>query len=442
MRQAAIHPMHMTIYGTMIFIAVPAALWLLGAFANRGHGLAARLLGFTVGTDNRLSLSRLQAFFWTLVIFGSYAAAMAIHADIRPATDAEISAATQRAQAAVDEAAVRKTDYQKAQTAQEVAESALDTAEDTLATAQQDVTFWAKVVPPAATKEEIENQSKMAQAALLQAQKARDDASALKVRKTSFVTAAKNSYDEAQRYADNAQNGVPSSAWVQIPSALLALSGIAIGTGVFSSLIAAVGGEDQTASVTGLRTVQFGTGQNQTPLPASSDVQVQAPDPNNPNSIVLSGAGFGTSKGSVRFRGIGFNKTAARVIYWRDSEIALDVPDKAQYSRIIVDTPNGKLTYKLSGAHPNFTLGNEVVHYEFVDLFRDDKNPNTLSLMKFQMFGWTLIAITIYVWLFLTHLSDHIQTLPLVDPSVAILTGVSQAGYLAGKGVSNTSSQP
>lgn len=47
------------------------------------------------------------------------------------------------------------------------------------------------------------------------------------------------------------------------------------------------------------------------------------------------------------------------------------------------------------------TLGVPVYYYEFSDLFRDDKNPSAMDLMKFQMFGWTLVAIFIYAWLFL-----------------------------------------
>ena len=60
-----------------------------------------------------------------------------------------------------------------------------------------------------------------------------------------------------------------------------------------------------------------------------------------------------------------------------------------------------------------------------------------MDLMKFQMFGWTIIAIFIYSWLFLSNLGNTIASLPLVPQSIVILTGLSQAGYLAGKGVSN-----
>lgn len=91
----------------------------------------------------------------------------------------------------------------------------------------------------------------------------------------------------------------------------------------------------------------------------------------------------------------------------------------------------------LKGDVQRLTLGIPVYYYEFSDLFRDDKNPSGMDLQKFQMFGWTIVAIFIYSWLFLSNLNDHIGSLPLVPESIVILTGLSQAGYLAGKGVSN-----
>jgi hypothetical protein len=59
--------------------------------------------------------------------------------------------------------------------------------------------------------------------------------------------------------------------------------------------------------------------------------------------------------------------------------------------------------------------------------------------MKFQMFGWTVVAVRFYVILFLSKLANDISQLPTVDPSIVILTGVSQAGYLAGKAASTVS---
>lgn len=111
--------------------------------------------------------------------------------------------------------------------------------------------------------------------------------------------------------------------------------------------------------------------------------------------------------------------------------------DPMHFQPLIVDTGNGKLCYKLSGAVPNFTLDAPASYYEFTDLFGDDKNPRGMDIMKFQMFGWTLVAIVIYAWLFLSELHDHIETLPRVDASIVILTGLSQAGYLTGKPVAN-----
>ena len=89
------------------------------------------------------------------------------------------------------------------------------------------------------------------------------------------------------------------------------------------------------------------------------------------------------------------------------------------------------------GEPNDFSLGLPIVNYEFIDLFRDDKNPQTLDTMKFQMFGWTLIAILIYGYLFLSSISASMTELPTVPESIVVLTGLSQGGYLAGKAVSN-----
>ena len=57
--------------------------------------------------------------------------------------------------------------------------------------------------------------------------------------------------------------------------------------------------------------------------------------------------------------------------------------------------------------------------------------------MKFQMFGWTLVALAIYLVLFVHNLDPHTATLPMVDSSIVVLTGVSQTGYLSGKAIAN-----
>src|SRR5713226_7476123 len=130
--------------GWIIFFGVPGTLWLLGAIVNRGQrSRAARVFAFMVGTDNRLSLSRLQAFLWTLVIFGSFAAAMAIHKDIKPATAAEIDAATKGAKEATDAAAVKKTAYQSALAEAVATEGARNAAHDALVQAKAEADYRA-----------------------------------------------------------------------------------------------------------------------------------------------------------------------------------------------------------------------------------------------------------------------------------------------------------
>jgi hypothetical protein len=423
--------------GWLLFVGVPAVLWILGAWANRGHGIVAKILGFAVGTDNRLSLSRIQAFVWTLVIFGSFAAAMSIHKDIAPATQAEVDAATKKAKEAADAAATKKAAYQSALADAAASETARKAAHDALVQAEAEAKVLAQRAAAAPKDGDLAAKNKAAQETVLKAQVAFAGQDALAAVKKRTADDAQAISKQAEEDAQNAQKKVPLTAWVQIPAALLALAGIAIGSGVFSSLISALGNEQQTASITAITAVKFGSNaaQGQIPLPPGPDVQ--SPDPSHPDSLLIQGSHLGVTKGTVRLYASRFSKDLARVIYWHDNEIAIDLAPGATYTKMTVDTAYGKLTYGLSGKHPALKLGPQIMHYEFVDLFRDDKNPDTLSLMKFQMFGWTVIAVAIYVYLFLTHLSADISTLPVVDPSIVILTGVSQAGYLAGKGVSN-----
>jgi hypothetical protein len=253
--------------------------------------------------------------------------------------------------------------------------------------------------------------------------------------KSQAVAAAKASWEVADAEDKKAQQLTKRFAWVRIPPALLALAGIAIGSGVFSSLIASVNGDSKTGCITSLDPVKAsGLG-----VPAGEKAEV--PKDTNANCLVIAGSDMGDS-GKVLLGGLTLRRQAARVIYWKHdgTEIAIELPNGRRYSTLVVETSNGKLGYGLVGDPPNFELGAPRIQYDFADLFRDDQNPESMSLMKFQMFGWTVIAISIYVYLLLNgNLTPQIQSLPAVDPSIAILTGVSQAGYLTGKGVSKVS---
>jgi hypothetical protein len=263
-------------WGWAALLLVPSLLWLCGYAAAKDHKIGEPRAVFIGGSDHRLSLSRLQALAWTLVIFGTFAAAMVV---------------------------------------------------------------------------------------------------------SSKVTATQ---------------------WIKIPDGVLQLAGIAIGSGVFSSLIAVNSGEEKTAQVTGL-------------APGAAAMQMN-----------ISGTDFGV-RGSVRL-----NKVQLLVLAWTDMSITVSGAALTA-NTLIVETGNGKACYTVTGTFPTLQLGAPKVCYEFVDLFTSDKSPDILDLMKFQMFGWTVIAIVIYVVTFLATLSNSITQLPGVDSSIVILTGVSQAGYLTGK---------
>jgi hypothetical protein len=233
--------------------------------------------------------------------------------------------------------------------------------------------------------------------------------------------AAAQTADEALKNAAALTN---SYRWVDIPAALLALAGIAIGSGVFSSLISAVNSEDKTACVTSLGSIP------------QADLKAHFPDAQaatNPNALSIIGKDMG-SNGAVRL-----DRDRVPILLWKSdgTQIIVDVNDGGSYRTLTVDTPNGKLCYKLGGSTPALILGLPKIYYEFSDLFRDDKNPSGFDLMKFQMFGWTFIAIVIYIYLFLADLRPDLASLPIVPTSIVILTGLSQSGYLTGKAVSS-----
>jgi hypothetical protein len=407
--------------GYLVFFLLPILLWLIGVAVVRRKGFEARAFAFVAGSDNRLSLSRLQAFIWTLVIFGSFAAAMAIHTQIISGTQAEVEKAKADGKTAADHAASLKADVdkavaeaKKAADAKIVADNALKEADAKTQTLASDTNATPETRKSAADK--------AAQAKADAQAKAENKATADKA-----VAEAKAAADKAEEEAKAAAAKAKSYDWVDIPAALLALAGIAIGSGVFSSLIAAASGEDKTACVTELGPI---TEANlKTTFPGAG---VSA----NPNSLVIKGKDMGKS-GKVRL-----DRDSVPILFWKDdgTTIVVDVRDGIEYHTLTVDTPNGKLCYELTGKTPALILGLPKFNYEFADLFRDDKNPSNFDLMKFQMFGWTVVAVVIYAYLFLTDLRSDIESLPLVPQSIVILTGLSQAGYLTGKGVSSVGS--
>lgn len=364
-------------WGVLLFFLVPTILWLIGVLFIKRPKLSDKLVAFIAGSDNRLSLSRLQAFAWTLVIFGSWVAGMAVHTKISPLGETATIQAKADAQFYADIRDFQKGVYDKA-----------------LATFQQT-----------------------------------GDRTAIDKAKVEYYTAMQD--------ANTASAKASSSDWVRIPGALLALAGIAVASGIFSSLISAVNSEDKSACVTGIARIDPPEFNDPVKYPETVDSQ-------SINLLKIVGRDMG-KVGKVRFGKNKVYSVLAPILYWRDdgTEIIVDVPTgEHPYTTIVVDTANGKIAYEIADTSADsgpvdMKLGVGTYWYEFSDLFRDDKNPMNMDLMKFQMFGWTVVAICVYAWVFLNDLSNSISTLPLVPDSIVILTGLSQLGYLAGKGVSN-----
>src|SRR5262249_42712819 len=120
--------------------------------------------------------------------------------------------------------------------------------------------------------------------------------------------------DHAQEERDKAEVAFNANTtdWVQIPNTLLALAGIALGSGVFSSLIAGVNSEAKTACVTSLAVV--------TPEALKARfAEANAPASHQP--LIIEGTELGTS-GRVRT-----GKSVLPLLYWsKDGKaVAVDI---------------------------------------------------------------------------------------------------------------------
>src|SRR5262245_13206264 len=408
--------------GYAAFFLVPLLLWGIAILATKRKGSGARAFTIIAGSDNRLSLARLQAFAWTLVIFGSYVAAMTVHNHIN------VGSATEREKAKADViAATAKVEdrKKKAQTAEE------DPAKTAVAKSEADEKLGKAIEAEKTTlanPNATDADKTKAKAAVETARNEATTKAQELTKKNAVATEAKTAADQAAKEAEAANLKAKSYNWVDIPGALLMLAGIAIGSGVFSSLISALNGEDKTARVTSVEKI------DQQKLKSKS---LKAKDPKSDEILSIIGKDLG-SKGIVKLCDENVVDKLAPILSWKSdgTEVIVDLTDFTMPTSLIMETPNGKLWYKLEG---ELNLGDLEPYYEFADLFRDDKNPNNLDPMKFQMFGWTVIAILIYSYVFLFDLRKDLDSLPDVPTTIAILTGISQAGYLTSKGVSNVS---
>jgi hypothetical protein len=400
-----------TCAGRIVFVIVPVALWLLFAVIVHRRGFWGKLLPLIAGRDNRLSLSRAQALTWSLVIFGSYAAAMAIHTPLRPARAEEVRHS--------DSLAVQARIRQRA-AEDDFTRKAADTVNAARATSTARRDSAEAAIKADAGAEDGPRQLARAEVALRVAQ-AREAIGRSEVR---LAEAAVNAASADTRAAELR---VAELDWVEIPGVLLLLAGLTIGSGVLSSLISSATGENKTVCV-----LRIGE-------PTAAELAGWSLSGQAREYLAIGGKDFG-STGRVRFGRVPEGRRLvfavndfANTPVWEDQRVVARLPSAADYNVLVVDSPNGKVAFSISGGPAGFTLGPARTWYEASDLFRDDKSPDHFDIMKFQMFGWTLIAVGAYVGQVWTSLSPTLTSLPAVDESIVALTGVSLAAYLGSK---------
>jgi hypothetical protein len=417
------------------FFATILIIWALGTLrAHRGrrpHRLGWRgwfhPLGFIVGNDNRLSLSRAQAFLWTMVIFGTYAAAWKAHKAVKPATPAAIEKITALATKARERAIESHSSALQRSISAGVAAEAKASAELDSALAFPNPVDSTRTAPALDSVRAALNARRKEAADARVSSIAADRVARIDSLRASLMEA------DAARYK-----------WILIPAGLLALAGISIGSGLFSSLISAVNSTGVQPCITSIRAVRYED-------LSALNLKLGRPRSLDLPCVVVEGTGLGHN-GRVRF-----GSDFADVLSWNESEnnMAIVVPPAAAIAdgsktwsgTLIIDTSNGKIAYgtrsgqvtQLIPAPMQITLGSPTDALEWSDLFRTDSNPSSLDLTKFQMFGWTIISVTLYLWNFFVALAAQgvLATLPSIDESLVILMGVSQAAYLTNKGVQN-----
>lgn len=256
--------------------------------------------------------------------------------------------------------------------------------------------------------------------------------------------------------------------WVTIPAQILMLMGISISGTVLSSIISASNEEMRTAFVSEItydplnsqfriKGGNFGIDRGsvrihlKTPTNTKWELSIKREDWKDSEitvqaekkvSAVINGLKAGAQKELGKLNSIKAEISTATLtademrkkadeLEKEEAEVAKIFTNAVERDVLIVDTKNGKAAYFLI-TEPEIKLGRSTIYYEFVDFFRDDLNPNVLSILKYQLFGWTLVAVVLYIYKFL-QLNAASHSLPNIDPTVVILTGASTAGYLAGK---------
>jgi len=224
------------------------------------------------------------------------------------------------------------------------------------------------------------------------------------------------------------------------PAALLALAGLSIGTGIFSSLISNAQDADKNPCVTSMEVAPW-------------DFFLRADD-SRPRSGAQHEVALCENSGA-RSRQEWIRSDSAASMPMCSSGARTETPSLSSCRdppRRAPLRPEAKLP-----SPPRLTPSTHPTASAFTASLRTSSSERRggrmtgstcsatietradLALTKFQMFGWTIVGVLIYLiafWRVITsNDAPYMTSLPDIDGSLVTLMGISQAAYLTGKAV-------
>ena len=431
----------------MIVMALVLALWiwLLLKFRRLSTRmpLASTLL---LGPDGRFSLSRVQAGTWTLVVVLAWIGMSAVRypAATRALTDSEHSLMQSQLETVNKTVATLGADVAATALARAGHEADKARIQSELISAQTLEALYA------ANKEKLpqaDADKGHADSARISIEKQGESATNGKSLAEDIVRAAQlgEALKQANAQKDTLERDL-AGFWVGIPTMLLTLMGVSLGTAAASSLI--------TAQTPSGATPQVDLFTLQSRAPATPEERGELV-----GALILDGSHFDAvvqarlnyrATGQQGWKSLGIvtlapARSANRLTL--DLAATLGMPttlaSTATQFEIILDAADAKVVLQTE-ALPAASIGTATdafkvvpAYPEMADLFIDDNDPRRLDFSRVQSLLWTLALVTVYIAYLYQQLGKFSAPpqgmLPDLPQSLAWLTVLSSGSYLATK---------